>query len=85
MDLSEQHLRATDCLGTFYIHRDPGLSNSELNSKLEQAFLYGLRFPQHQLRMKFFEVSTTVVCDCVRWADKERVQKHSHDTHMTLT
>lgn len=39
-----------------YIYRDDQLKNSELTSKLEAAFLAGLRCTQPQIRAKFFEV-----------------------------
>ncbi len=39
-----------------FVYRDDTLKNSELTSKLEQAFLAGLRCPQPAIRAKFFEV-----------------------------
>ncbi|XP_065334181.1 transformation/transcription domain-associated protein isoform X2 [Cloeon dipterum] len=39
-----------------FIYRDESLKQSELVSKLEQAFMYGLRCNQPAIRMKFFEV-----------------------------
>ena len=36
--------------------RDEQLSATEMTAKLEPAFLCGLRCPQIQIRMKFFEV-----------------------------
>lgn len=39
-----------------YIYRDDQLKSSELTSKLEAAFLAGLRCTQPQIRAKFFEV-----------------------------
>ena len=39
-----------------YVYRDDNLKNTELTSKLEPAFLSGLRCPQPQIRAKFFEV-----------------------------
>ncbi|XP_052799623.1 transformation/transcription domain-associated protein-like isoform X2 [Mya arenaria] len=39
-----------------YIYRDEALSGTELTSKLEQAFLAGLRCQQPQIRQKFVEV-----------------------------
>ncbi|XP_041366452.1 transformation/transcription domain-associated protein-like [Gigantopelta aegis] len=39
-----------------YIYRDDSLSGSELTSKLEQAFLSGLRCNQSPIRQKFVEV-----------------------------
>ncbi|XP_064648217.1 transformation/transcription domain-associated protein-like isoform X2 [Lineus longissimus] len=39
-----------------YIYRDESLSGSELTSKLEPAFLAGLRCTQPAIRQKFFEV-----------------------------
>ena len=43
-------------LDSYVLYRDPVLSASELSTKLEQAFLSGLKFSQPQMRMKFFEV-----------------------------
>ncbi|XP_052826902.1 transformation/transcription domain-associated protein [Octopus bimaculoides] len=39
-----------------HIYRDESLAGSELTSKLEQAFLAGLRCNQHHIRQKFVEV-----------------------------
>ncbi|XP_032685098.1 transformation/transcription domain-associated protein [Odontomachus brunneus] len=39
-----------------YIYRDESLKSTDLNTKLEQAFLSGLRCVQPQVRAKFFEV-----------------------------
>lgn len=39
-----------------YVYRDPVLKESELSTKLEPAFLQGLRCVQPQLRAKFFEI-----------------------------
>ena len=39
-----------------FIYRDESLSGSELTSKLEPAFLAGLRCTQPQIRQKFVEV-----------------------------
>ncbi len=39
-----------------FVYRDDTLKNSELTSKLEQAFLSGLRCQQPHIRAKFFEV-----------------------------
>ena len=39
-----------------YVYRDENLKNTELTSKLEPAFLSGLRCPQPHIRAKFFEV-----------------------------
>jgi len=50
-----------DLVGQFlelinFIYRDDHLKTTELNSKLEPAFLSGLRCPQSHIRKKFFEV-----------------------------
>ncbi|XP_074658755.1 transformation/transcription domain-associated protein-like [Tubulanus polymorphus] len=50
-DLNAQFLELVN-----YIYRDEGLTGSELTSKLEQAFLAGLRCNQPTIRQKFFEV-----------------------------
>ena len=42
-----------------YVYRDENLKNTELTSKLEPAFLSGLRCPQPHIRAKFFEVFDT--------------------------
>lgn len=42
-----------------YVYRDDNLKNTELTSKLEPAFLSGLRCPQPHVRAKFFEVFDT--------------------------
>jgi transformation/transcription domain-associated protein len=42
-----------------YVYRDDNLKNTELTSKLEPAFLSGLRCPQPHIRAKFFEVFDT--------------------------
>ena len=42
------------------LYRDPSLVASELTTKLEPAFLSGLRCSQPEIRSKFFEVSITV-------------------------
>jgi transformation/transcription domain-associated protein len=39
-----------------FVYRDEGLKGSELTSKLEPAFLAGLRCTQPHIRAKFFEV-----------------------------
>lgn len=39
-----------------YVYRDPVLKESELSTKLEPAFLQGLRCVQPQIRAKFFEI-----------------------------
>ncbi|XP_038130156.1 transformation/transcription domain-associated protein isoform X1 [Cyprinodon tularosa] len=39
-----------------YVYRDESLSGSDITSKLEPAFLSGLRCPQPVIRAKFFEV-----------------------------
>lgn len=39
-----------------YVYRDESLSGSDITSKLEPAFLSGLRCPQPLIRAKFFEV-----------------------------
>ncbi|XP_028844478.1 transformation/transcription domain-associated protein isoform X1 [Denticeps clupeoides] len=39
-----------------YVYRDESLSGSDITSKLEPAFLSGLRCSQPQIRAKFFEV-----------------------------
>ncbi|XP_041818147.1 transformation/transcription domain-associated protein [Chelmon rostratus] len=39
-----------------YVYRDESLSGSDITSKLEPAFLSGLRCTQPQIRAKFFEV-----------------------------
>ena len=39
-----------------YVYRDDNLKNTELTSKLEPAFLSGLRCSQPHIRAKFFEV-----------------------------
>ncbi|XP_030195431.1 transformation/transcription domain-associated protein isoform X5 [Gadus morhua] len=39
-----------------YVYRDESLSGSDITSKLEPAFLSGLRCPQALIRAKFFEV-----------------------------
>ncbi|KAM3859386.1 transformation/transcription domain-associated protein isoform 3-T3 [Diretmus argenteus] len=39
-----------------YVYRDESLSGSDITSKLEPAFLSGLRCAQPQIRAKFFEV-----------------------------
>ena len=39
-----------------FVYRDESLKGSELTSKLEPAFLSGLRCVQPQIRSKFFEV-----------------------------
>ncbi|KAM9426090.1 transformation/transcription domain-associated protein [Pholidichthys leucotaenia] len=39
-----------------YVYRDESLSGSDITSKLEPAFLSGLRCPQPHIRAKFFEV-----------------------------
>lgn len=39
-----------------YIYRDDSLKSTDLHTKLEQAFLSGLRCVQPQVRTKFFEV-----------------------------
>ncbi|XP_045458905.1 transcription-associated protein 1 [Melitaea cinxia] len=39
-----------------YVYRDETLKESELSTKLEPAFLAGLRCPQPHIRAKFFEV-----------------------------
>ncbi len=39
-----------------FVYRDESLKNTELTSKLEQAFLAGLRCTQPHIRSKFFEV-----------------------------
>lgn len=50
-----------DLIGAFldlinFIYRDDQLKSTELNSKLEPAFLSGLRCSQPQIREKFFQV-----------------------------
>ena len=50
-DLNGQFLELVN-----YIYRDESLSGSELTSKLEPAFLAGLRCSQPHVREKFFEV-----------------------------
>ena len=42
-----------------YVYRDENLKNTELTSKLEPAFLSGLRCPQPGIRAKFFQVFDT--------------------------
>jgi transformation/transcription domain-associated protein len=42
-----------------YVYRDDNLKNTELTSKLEPAFLSGLRCTQPHIRTKFFEVFDT--------------------------
>uniref|UniRef100_T1KDE0 PIK-related kinase FAT domain-containing protein n=1 Tax=Tetranychus urticae TaxID=32264 RepID=T1KDE0_TETUR len=39
-----------------YVYRDESLKNTDLATKLEQAFMSGLRCVQPQIRAKFFEV-----------------------------
>lgn len=51
LELNRQFLELVN-----YIYRDENLKSSELTSKLEQAFLSGLRCVQPQVRAKFFEV-----------------------------
>lgn len=51
----------TELVGVFleliiFIYTDDSLRNSELNSKLEPAFLSGLRCTQPEIRAKFFKV-----------------------------
>ena len=38
------------------LYREKSMANSELTSKLEPAFLAGLRCNQHHIRQKFVEV-----------------------------
>ena len=42
-----------------FVYRDETLKGSELTSKLEPAFLAGLRCVQPTIRSKFFEVKIT--------------------------
>ncbi|XP_043599030.1 transformation/transcription domain-associated protein isoform X1 [Bombus pyrosoma] len=51
LELNRQFLELVN-----YIYRDETLKSSELTSKLEPAFLSGLRCVQPQIRAKFFEV-----------------------------
>lgn len=51
LELNRQFLELVN-----YIYRDDSLKSSELTSKLEPAFLSGLRCVQPQVRAKFFEV-----------------------------
>ncbi|XP_071811547.1 transformation/transcription domain-associated protein-like isoform X3 [Apostichopus japonicus] len=50
-DLNAQFLELVN-----WVYRDEALAGSELTSKLEPAFLAGLRCPQPLIRAKFFEV-----------------------------
>lgn len=50
-DLNAQFLELVN-----FVYRDDNLKNTELTSKLEQAFLAGLRCTQPSIRAKFFEV-----------------------------
>lgn len=51
LELNAQYLELVN-----YVYRDEHLKASELTSKLEPAFLSGLRCPQPHIRAKFFEV-----------------------------
>lgn len=51
IDLMSQFLELIN-----YVYRDETLKNTELTSKLEQAFMSGLRCVQPHIRAKFFEV-----------------------------
>ncbi|XP_053373271.1 transformation/transcription domain-associated protein-like isoform X1 [Mercenaria mercenaria] len=52
----DQELNAQFLELVIYIYRDEGLSGTELTTKLEQAFLAGLRCQQPLIRGKFVEV-----------------------------
>lgn len=52
----DQDLNAQFLELVIYIYRDEALSGTELTSKLEQAFLAGLRCQQPSIRQKFVEV-----------------------------
>ncbi|XP_051789631.1 transformation/transcription domain-associated protein isoform X2 [Erpetoichthys calabaricus] len=51
LELNAQYLDLVN-----YVYRDETLSGSDITSKLEPAFLSGLRCPQPLIRAKFFEV-----------------------------
>ena len=50
-----------------FVYRDDNLKGSELTSKLEPAFLAGLRCVQPAIRAKFFEVNIN-----------EQIEKYHH-------